>query len=81
MLGYPKNMNNTLGDRCRKTEEFKERLEKTLRLPVVLWDERLSTMAVERAMLEADMRRDKRKSIIDQQAAAFILQGYLDSRK
>jgi len=81
VLGYPKNMNNTLGDRCRKTEEFKERIKKTIKLPIVLWDERLSTMAVTRAMIQADMRRDKRKNIVDQQAAAFILQGYLDSKR
>jgi len=81
VLGYPKNMNNTLGERCRKTEEFKTRLENTTRLPVVLWDERLSTMAVERSFIEANVRREKRKNIVDRQAAAFILQGYLDYRR
>ena len=79
VIGYPKNMNNTIGERCLKTEDFKQRLEKAFKLPVHLWDERLSTMAVSRAMIEADMRRDKRKAVIDKQAAAFILQGYLDS--
>jgi len=81
VLGYPKNMNNTVGERCIKTEDFKVRLEKATKLPVVLWDERLSTMAVTRAMIQADMRRDKRKAVVDQQAAAFILQGYLDSKR
>jgi putative Holliday junction resolvase len=78
ILGNPINMNNTQGERCRKTAEFKARLEKTLRLPVRLWDERLSTMAVTRSMLEADMSRQKRKEIVDKQAAAYILQNYLD---
>jgi putative Holliday junction resolvase len=79
VLGYPKNMNNTLGDRVEKTNAFKKRLEKELRLPVTLWDERLSTVAAERALLEADLSRAKRKQVIDKQAAVFILQGYLDS--
>jgi putative Holliday junction resolvase len=72
-------MNNTLGDRVEKTNAFKKRLEKELRLPVTLWDERLSTVAAERALLEADLSRAKRKQVIDKQAAVFILQGYLDS--
>ena len=78
VLGYPKNMNNTQGERCAKTDDFKARLERSFKLPVHLWDERLSTMAVSRALIEADMRRDKRKAVVDKQAAAFILQGYLD---
>ena len=78
VLGYPKNMNNTMGERCQKTDDFKARLEKMFRLPVILWDERLSTMAVTRVLIEADMRRNKRRNVVDQQAAAFILQGYLD---
>jgi len=80
VLGYPKNMNNTIGERCIKTDEFKTRLEKAFKLPVYLWDERLSTVAVSRVMIEANMRRDKRKAVVDKQAAAFILQGYLDCR-
>lgn len=80
VLGYPKNMNNTLGERVEKTEQFKKRLEKELRLDVKLWDERLSTVGAERSLLEADLSRAKRKQVIDKMAAVFILQGYLDSR-
>lgn len=79
ILGYPKNMNNTIGERCVKTEAFKERLEKTFKTEVVLWDERLSTVAAERNLIEADLSRKKRKRVIDKMAAVFILQGYLDS--
>lgn len=80
VLGYPKNMNNTLGERVEKTEKFKKRLEKELKLKVELWDERLSTVGAERSLLEADLSRAKRKKVIDKMAAVFILQGYLDSK-
>lgn len=80
VLGYPKNMNNTLGERVEKTEAFKKRLEREIKLPIELWDERLSTVAAERSLLEADISRAKRKKVIDKQAAVFILQGYLDSK-
>jgi putative Holliday junction resolvase len=80
VLGYPKNMNNTEGERVEKTKQFKKRLEKELKLPVELWDERLSTVGAERILLEADLSRAKRKSVIDKMAAVFILQGYLDSK-
>lgn len=80
VLGYPKNMNNTEGDRAEKTSAFKKRIEKELKLPVTLWDERLSTVAAERGLLEADLSRAKRKQVIDKMAAVFILQGYLDSK-
>ncbi len=80
VLGYPKNMNNTLGERAEKTELFKKRIEKELKLPIILWDERLSTVAAERGLLEADLSRAKRKQVIDKMAAVFILQGYLDSK-
>lgn len=79
VLGYPKNMNNTLGPRAEKTQAFKKRLEKELKIQVELWDERLSTVAAERNLLEADLSRAKRKQVIDKMAAVFILQGYLDS--
>ncbi len=79
VVGYPKNMNNTIGERCEKTEAFKIKLEKKFKIPVVLWDERLSTVAAERGLLEADLSRAKRKKVIDKMAAVFILQGYLDS--
>jgi len=70
VLGYPKNMNNTLGERAVKTEEFKS---------VVLWDERLTTVAASRVLIESGVRREHRKESVDQIAAAMILQGYLDS--
>ena len=78
VLGYPKNMNDTLGDRVEKTEEFKEKLERRTGLPVTLWDERLTTVAADRLMMEAGIRRENRKDFVDQIAASFILQGYLD---
>ncbi len=78
VLGCPKNMNNTEGPRVEKTMQFKRRLEKELKLPVELWDERLSTVGAERTLLEADISRAKRKKVIDKQAAVFILQGWLD---
>ncbi len=78
VLGYPKNMNDTLGDRVEKTEEFKEKLERRTGLPVALWDERLTTVAADRAMMEAGIRRENRKDYVDQIAASLILQGYLD---
>lgn len=81
VLGYPKNMNNTLGERIEKTMEFKEALERRTGLPIVLWDERLTTIAAERSLMESNVRREHRKEYVDQVAAAFILQGYLDSRK
>lgn len=79
VLGLPKNMNNTLGPRAEKTQNFKKRLEKELDIEVFLWDERLSTMAARRSLLEADISRKKQKKVIDKMAAVYILQGYLDS--
>lgn len=78
VLGYPKNMNGTLGPRAQATEEFAQILKEEFGLPVTLWDERLSTMGAQRSLLEADMSRAKRKQVIDKMAAVFILQGYLD---
>ena len=78
VLGYPKNMNDTLGERVRLTEEFKEKLERRTGLPVVLWDERLTTVAADRTMMEVGIRREHRKEYVDQIAATLILQGYLD---
>lgn len=78
VLGYPKNMNNSIGERAKKTEEFKLRLERVFsNVEIVLWDERLSTVGAERSLLEADLSRKKRKNVIDKMAAVFILQGYL----
>lgn len=78
VLGYPKNMNNTEGDRCERTKEFQEMLKKRCHLPVILWDERLTTVAADRAMMETGIRRENRKEYVDEIAAIFILQGYLD---
>ena len=78
VLGYPKNMNGTEGERCEKTREFKEMLEKRTGLPVALWDERLTTVAADRSMMEAGLERQERKEYVDEIAAIFILQGYLD---
>ena len=78
VLGYPKNMNNTEGERCEKTKDFKEMLERRTGLEVVLWDERLTTVAADRSMMETGIRRENRKEFVDEIAAIFILQGYLD---
>lgn len=78
VLGYPKNMNNTEGERCERTKEFKEMLEKRTGLEVILWDERLTTVAADNAMMEMGIRREHRKEYVDEIAAIFILQGYLD---
>ena len=80
VLGLPKNMNNSLGDRAEKTMEFRSMVERRTGLPVVLWDERLTTVAAERTLIESSVRRENRKEYIDQIAASFILQGYLDAR-
>ena len=79
VLGFPKNMNNSEGERCEKTLVFKETLERRTGLEVVLWDERLTTVAADHIMMEADVRRENRKNYVDQIAATLILQGYLDS--
>lgn len=78
VLGFPKNMNNTIGERCEKTLEFKEMLEKRTGLEVALWDERLTTVSADRTMMEGGIRREDRKEYVDKLAAVFILQGYLD---
>ncbi len=78
VLGFPKNMNNTIGDRAQKTSEFANALERRTGLKVVLWDERMSTMAATRTLMEGEVRRENRKTYVDQLAAVFILQGYLD---
>lgn len=78
VLGLPKNMNNTLGDRAEKSLELKETLERRTGLPVVMWDERLTTAEAERTLMETGVRRENRKQFLDQMAAVLILQGYLD---
>ena len=80
VLGLPKNMNNTMGVRAELSLDFKEKLERRTGLPVTMWDERLTTVAADKAMMEAEIRRENRKEYVDMIAAVFILQGYLDFR-
>ena len=80
VLGYPKNMNNTEGDRCEATVSFKNDLERRTGLEVVLWDERLTTVEAERILMDSGVRRENRKTYIVKMAAAVILQNYLDSK-
>jgi len=80
VVGLPKNMNGTIGPRGEICQEFAKNIERKFNIPVVLWDERLTTMAAERVLLEADVSRGKRKKVIDKMAAVMILQGYLDSQ-
>ncbi len=77
ILGYPKNMNNSLGFAVQRTNEFKEALENYFHLPIILVDERLSTMEAENILIQTDMKRKKRKQVIDAYAAAIILDTYL----
>lgn len=79
VAGLPKNMNGTLGPQSEKVKSFCDLIEKEINLPINMWDERLTTVAAHRAMLEADLSRAKRKKIVDKMAAIYILQGYLDS--
>ena len=79
VLGLPKNMNNTLGERAEKSLEFKEMLERRTGLQVVMWDERLTTVEANRALMEGNVRRENRGRYVDAIAAVLILQGYLDS--
>ena len=79
VVGLPKNMNNTLGERAEKSLEFKEMLETRTGLEVIMWDERLTTVAAEQTLIESGVRRENRKQYVDKIAAVFILQGYLDS--
>jgi putative Holliday junction resolvase len=80
VLGFPKNMNGTVGPRGEASQQFAEILKQKFGLPVILWDERLSTMAAERMLIAADVSRKKRKQVIDKMAAVMILQSYLDSK-
>ena len=81
VLGLPKNMNNTEGERVEKTKAFGEMLERRTGLPVHYWDERLTTVAAEQILMESGVRRENRKAVIDKGAAGLILQGYLDCLK
>ncbi len=78
VLGFPKHMNNTIGDRAEKSLELKEMLERRTGLEVIMWDERLTTVEAERTLIESNVRREDRKKYVDKIAAVFILQGYLD---
>lgn len=78
VLGLPKNMNNTLGDRAEKSLELKATLERRTGLDVVMWDERLTTVSANRVLMESGVRRENRKDYVDEIAAIFILQNYLD---
>ena len=79
VLGFPKNMNNTVGERGEKSLEFKEMLERRTGIPVIMWDERLTTVSANRTLMESGVRREDRKEYVDMIAAVYILQGYLDS--
>ena len=78
VLGFPKHMNNDIGERAEKSLEFKEMLERRTGLPVVMWDERMTTVEADRTMMETGIRRENRKEYVDMIAAVLILQGYLD---
>ncbi|WP_276356372.1 Holliday junction resolvase RuvX [Cohnella caldifontis] len=80
VVGLPKNMNGTIGPRGEICMAFADKLRETLSVPVDLWDERLTTVAATRALLEADVSRRKRKQVVDKMAAALLLQNYLDAR-
>ena len=80
VLGFPKNMNNTIGERAQKSLELKEMLERRCGLPVIMWDERLTTVEANRTLMESGVRRKKRSKYVNMIAAVFILQGYLDAK-
>ncbi|TCT27076.1 putative Holliday junction resolvase [Melghiribacillus thermohalophilus] len=80
VVGLPKNMNGTIGERGTACQQFAAKLQDTFNIKVELWDERLTTMAAERVLLSADMSRAKRKKVIDKMAAVIILQSYLDAK-
>ena len=79
--GLPKNMNGTVGSQGEKVQKFCELLKEETNLPIEFWDERLSTVAAERSLIEGNVRRENRKKVIDMLAAVIILQGYLDSKR
>lgn len=81
VVGLPVNMNGSLGPASEATLKFTEKLKERTGIPVITWDERLSTAAVTRVLIEGDLSRARRKEVVDKVAAAYILQGYLDSRR
>lgn len=78
VVGFPKNMNNTIGERAEACRDFADKLERRTGLPVIMWDERLTTVSADNVLKECGVRRENRKAVVDQIAAVFILQGYLD---
>ena len=78
VVGLPKNMNNTIGERAEACRDFADKLERRTGLPVIMWDERLTTVSADNVLKECGVRRDNRKAVVDKIAAVFILQGYLD---
>ncbi|PZX07132.1 putative Holliday junction resolvase [Psychrobacillus insolitus] len=80
VVGYPKNMNNSIGPRAEASEQYAKLLTDKFSFPVTMWDERLTTMAAERMLIDADVSRKKRKLVIDKMAAVLILQGFLDRK-
>ena len=76
--GLPKNMNNTIGERAEACRDFADKLERRTGLPVIMWDERLTTVSADNVLKECGVRRENRKAVVDKIAAVFILQGYLD---
>lgn len=81
VLGYPKNMNGTVGDRGKKSKKLANEIKSLMDIPIILWDERLTTVSAHNLMNETNVRGEKRKDSVDKIAAAFILQSYLDSRR
>ena len=79
VLGFPKNMNGTIGDRGKKSQRMAKTLKELTGKPVILWDERLTTVSAHKVLSEANVRGKKRKKVVDTVSAVFILQGYLDS--
>ena len=81
IVGLPKNMDGTQGERCKIVRDFADKVQQAIpETEIVFWDERLSTVAASRSLIEADVSRRKRKKVIDKMAAVFILQGWLDSQ-
>ena len=78
VVGFPKNMNNTIGERAEACRDFADKLERRTGLPVIMWDERLTTVSADNVLKECGVRRENRKAVVDKIAAVFILQGYLD---
>jgi putative Holliday junction resolvase len=81
VVGLPRNMDGTLGESARAVQQFAQRLESALRVPVRLWDERLTTQAAERTLVDARVRRRARRGVVDQVAATMILQSFLDRKR